>query len=116
MVQKTATFQRNLDDAVMEYKKMACPNPDCNDLIESKEKIYSSGKSVLEYACRNPSCEYHKKRRIVRRAALPVVGPASPYPPHEEDEELDFYEIAQTALGILMFSLVLGFVGYLFFG
>ncbi|MEM9916521.1 MAG: hypothetical protein AAF990_00415 [Bacteroidota bacterium] len=116
MTQKTATFQKNLEEAIVEYKKMACPNPECDDVIVSREKVISSQRSVVEYWCRNPKCAYHAKRKVYRRSTHTQPGPA---PSQNESNRLEnsaYKDFTNMAVGIVMISVLLGYVGYLLIG
>ena len=55
------TFRNRLEEAVLEYQRLTCPNVDCDDIIISKEKIIADKDSLIEYWCRNPECQYHQK-------------------------------------------------------
>ncbi len=59
------SFLRNLDEAVLEHRRITCPNVDCEDVIVSKEVIQSPNHSTLEYNCPNTECCYHSKRKIL---------------------------------------------------
>ncbi|MEM1318896.1 MAG: hypothetical protein AAGG75_01505 [Bacteroidota bacterium] len=62
---RSKTFLRNLDEAVIEHRRITCPNVDCHDIIVSKETVQSEKHSILEYQCVNPKCSYHAKRKIL---------------------------------------------------
>ena len=62
---RSKTFLRNLDEAVIEHRRITCPSVDCRDIIVSKEIVQSDKHSILEYQCVNPDCSYHAKRKIL---------------------------------------------------
>jgi len=57
-------FISNIEDAIKEYGVITCPNPSCNKKLISKKKIDVNNNAFLEYGCQDPSCFYHKKRKI----------------------------------------------------
>ena len=58
------SFLKNLEEAVLEHRKLACPNVDCNDMIISRELVNEDNTSEIHYWCRNHSCSYHDKRSV----------------------------------------------------
>jgi len=58
------SFLKNLEEAVLEHRKLACPNVDCNDMIVSRELVNEDSTSEIHYWCRSHSCTYHHKRSI----------------------------------------------------
>ena len=80
------SFLKNLEEAVLEHRKLACPNVDCNDMIVSRELLQKDNTSEIHYWCRNNTCSYHKKRSIStssvhsdRAATTSVKGLKSTY-------------------------------------
>ncbi len=56
--------KQKLEEAVLEYRRLTCPNIECDDMIISRERVTSSHSSQVEYWCRSKSCCYHQKSVI----------------------------------------------------
>lgn len=61
---RSESFIKNLEEAVIENRKLACPEVDCEDIIVSREFVRSNSSSDIEYWCRNSCCSFHQKRTI----------------------------------------------------
>ena len=57
-------FKKNLESAILEHGRFACPNIECTDWITSKEIIKQDGSKFLEYYCTNNTCCHHSKTII----------------------------------------------------
>ena len=57
-------FKKNLESAILENGRFACPNIACTDWITSKEIIKNNGSKFLEYHCKNPKCIFHAKEIV----------------------------------------------------
>ena len=71
-------FKKNLESAILEHGRFACPNLECTDWITSKEFTKKDGSKYLEYHCKNAQCTYHSKQIIpieVDNTALEIAHP-----------------------------------------
>jgi len=57
-------FKKNLESAIIEHGRFACPNIECTDWITSKEFTKKDGSKFLEYYCTSSKCAFHSKKII----------------------------------------------------
>lgn len=60
----THLYLSRIEEAIIEYKRMSCPEIDCEDMLISKEIVRSDSLHIIEYWCRNEDCAFHAKRKI----------------------------------------------------
>ena len=65
MATLSSEFKKNIESAIKEYGRFACPNIVCTDWITSKEIIKNDGSQFLEYHCQNPKCTFHPKKTVL---------------------------------------------------
>ena len=74
-------FKKNLESAIIEHGRFACPNIECTDWITSKEFTKKDGSKFLEYYCTSSKCAFHSKEII---------------PLNESNEEITFAAPSNT--------------------
>lgn len=62
--QHTHSYLRQIDQAIIEYGRMSCPESECSDILTSKEYKNANAQPIIEYRCRNKNCSFHTKRKI----------------------------------------------------
>jgi len=98
-------FKKNLESAILEHGRFACPNIECTDWITSKEFTKKDGSKFLEYHCTNSKCTHHSK------SIIPIV---------EEDSYLETihlnpsikYKSLMVGAACLLLILTVAFGGY----
>ena len=63
-VKPSTDFINNIEEAIKEFGVITCPNPSCTKRLTSKKKMDTDNNAYLEYGCEDPSCFYHKKRKV----------------------------------------------------
>lgn len=63
-IKPSTDFIHNIEEAIKEFGIITCPNPSCTKKLISKKKIDTDNNAFLEYGCQDPSCFYHKKRKV----------------------------------------------------
>ena len=70
-------FKKNLESAILDHGRFACPNIECTDWITSKEFIKNDGSKFLEYHCTNSECTFHQKEIIPIENEAPELASLS---------------------------------------
>ena len=97
-------FKKNLESAILEHGRFACPNIECTNWITSKEFTKKDGSKFLEYHCANSKCSHHSK------SIIPIV---------EEDSQLEIvhlnsvkYKSLIVGAACILLILTVAFGGY----
>lgn len=76
-------FKKNLESAIIEHGRFACPSMECTEWITSKKTTKKNGAQVIKYNCTNSDCTFHIPKTIIlhkKKTALAVEPKTSNNP------------------------------------